>query len=386
LQPTIRNIETIFRDDSPGSFFSLRRFLYAVSLVYGIIAEGRRYAYTACWLSRKKLPCLVISIGNLTVGGTGKTPMTIYLAQWVSSLGYRVAIVSRGYRGKSEKKGAIVSNGNMLLLSAKEAGDEPFLMGATLKEIPIVVGQNRYRAGLLAINAFSPDVILLDDGFQHLKLHRDIDLVLVDHDAPFGNGHLLPRGPLREPTKTITEADAIVETRCQEKEGASQKLVKVLHPHSIDAPVFQCSALPFVSKIISASKSIGKNHLHPLQKSHPLPEKRAVVFSGIAHNDGFQKSIIEMGCEILAAIEFKDHHQYSESDFVAIQRMADEMKAECLITTEKDAVKIPKGRQWSVDLIVMGVRMDFGNQTRPFQKWVEKILSERIPIDRRSSR
>ena len=150
----------------------------------------------------------VVSVGNITVGGTGKTPMTIYVAQKLQQSGVRVAVISRGYKGRAESGGGVVSDGRNLLMDSEQAGDEPYLMAGRLKNIPVIVGKNRFAAGMLAINKFQSEVIVLDDAFQHLKLSRDIDLILLDYTRPFGNTHLLPRGILREPVTALRRATA----------------------------------------------------------------------------------------------------------------------------------------------------------------------------------
>ncbi len=193
--------------------FALNLLLTLLSKAYGTGVRLRRNAYASGFLKQKKLPCTVISIGNLTTGGTGKTPMTIYVAEQVRRLGYRVAVLSRGYKGAAEKSGGIVSDGNAVLMDPLSAGDEPFLLAASLKGIPVLVGHDRYQSGMHAINRFQTEVVILDDAFQHLALFRDVNLLLLDSSLPFGNGHLLPRGSLREPVSALDFSDALIMTR-----------------------------------------------------------------------------------------------------------------------------------------------------------------------------
>ncbi|MBU4464115.1 MAG: tetraacyldisaccharide 4'-kinase, partial [Proteobacteria bacterium] len=206
-------IKSIMTGKDKTCFFSMGSFLFIISLAYGYAVKLREFCYKIGIVKSKRLLCAVISIGNITVGGTGKTPMTIKVAQIIRRLGYKVAIISRGYKGGAEKTGGIVSNGHTILMESDKAGDEPFMMASKLKDIPVVVGQNRYKAGWLAIKEFDPDVIVLDDAFQHLNLKRDIDIVLLDCEHPFGNAHLLPRGILREPISALKRSDAFVLTR-----------------------------------------------------------------------------------------------------------------------------------------------------------------------------
>ena len=208
-----KKIEKVITSDSRNGYDWLVLFLSMASKVYGGVVKIRRIFYKNGILISKKLSCPIISIGNITVGGTGKTPMTIYVAQVVKNLGYKVAIISRGYKGKAEKIGGIVSDGKGLLMTPENAGDEPYLMANRLKDVQVIVGKNRFDAGRLAIRKFDPDVIVLDDGFQHLMLQRDLDMVLLDYHRPFGNGHLLPRGVMREPVSALLHADAIILTK-----------------------------------------------------------------------------------------------------------------------------------------------------------------------------
>jgi len=172
----------------------LHFLLMFLSMLYGFAVKLRTILYDKKIVKSRKLPCAVISIGNLTVGGTGKTPMTIYIAKLLKGLGYQPAVISRGYKGLAENKGGVVSDRQKVILSPEFAGDEPFMMAQNLKEIPVLVGADRFQIGMTAVTQFSLDVIILDDAFQHRRLYRDLDIVLVDDKSLFGNGYLLPRG------------------------------------------------------------------------------------------------------------------------------------------------------------------------------------------------
>ena len=201
----------------------LHFLLTFLSTLYGIGVRLRMILYDQGFFQTRKLPCAVISIGNLTVGGTGKTPMTIYLAQLLNGLGYKPAVISRGYKGLLEKKGGVVSDRQKVLLSPEVAGDEPFMMAQKLKEIPVLVGADRFRTGMKAVEQFSPDVIIFDDAFQHRRLKRDLDIVLIDDRTFLGNRHLLPRGILREPVAGISRGDLFVLTRCNDMSNSSSE-------------------------------------------------------------------------------------------------------------------------------------------------------------------
>jgi len=223
--PTLRKkIESIINSKEKNPASSLVSVLSAASALYGTAQRLRAGCYRQNLLRSQKLPCSVISVGNITVGGTGKTPMTIYVVRMLQQAGVRVAVISRGYKGSAEKDGGVVSDGRHILMDSEQAGDEPFLIASRLKNIPVIVGKNRFKAGLLAVSKFQPDVIVLDDAFQHLRLKRDIDLVLLDCARPFGNSHLLPRGKLREPVEALTRATACILTRAQS--GADEAVAK----------------------------------------------------------------------------------------------------------------------------------------------------------------
>jgi tetraacyldisaccharide 4'-kinase len=173
----------------------------------------RNALYKRGTLKTRKLPCRVISIGNLTLGGTGKTPMVVAVAGFLSENRKRPAVVSRGYGRQDETRILVVSDGRSLLVDARTGGDEPVLIGSKLSDVPVVVGNKRYEAAQYALKLFNPDIVILDDGFQHLQLRRDLDIVLVDAADPFGNGKLFPAGILREPVTALRRAHAVVITR-----------------------------------------------------------------------------------------------------------------------------------------------------------------------------
>ncbi len=219
-----RRIEMAARGEDPTPFFSIETVLMVLSVVYGGLMCLRARLYEKGVLPSKTLPCRVVSIGNLISGGTGKTPMTILVARMIRDMGCRVVVLSRGYRGRMEKTGGVVSDGRTIFKGPDDAGDEPYLMARVLTGIPVVVGQRRYEAGMMAVKRFKPDVIVLDDAFQHLRLKRDLNLVLLDSRSPFGNGHMLPRGLLREPLSALRRSHAVVYTRSEQALMAAIRL------------------------------------------------------------------------------------------------------------------------------------------------------------------
>jgi tetraacyldisaccharide 4'-kinase len=365
-----QNIESVMKKEENSRTGSFGSFLFAVSLLYGSIVRTREFFYRKKIFKSRKLPCKVISVGNLTVGGTGKTPMTIHLARRLSSQGYKTAVISRGY-GRSEKSAAIVSDGHQILLQSDEAGDEPFMIARNLKHIPVIVGQNRVKAGWLAIEKFAPDVIVLDDAFQHLKLVRDIDLVLLDYHRPYGNNHLLPRGTLREPISALARADAFILTRCDAVLGEDQAALKKIIGNR---PVFKTVHSPYISELISSKAGLKPLSIVGLKPA--LQGRKGFVFSGIAGNRDFRSTLKTLGCRIAGFSEFADHHRYSASDIEAISDSAYKAKADILVTTEKDYVRISPETRWTLDLAVVGAEISFGADDEAFGRFIEKVRND----------
>ncbi|MDX2502343.1 MAG: tetraacyldisaccharide 4'-kinase [Deltaproteobacteria bacterium] len=376
--PTIRKrIEIVMHSEKADSPGLLAPFLRGVSAVYGAAQKIRAIGYRHNLLQSKSLPCRVIAIGNISAGGTGKTPMTIYLARELQQSGKRVAVISRGYKGAAEKGGGIVSDGQNVLMDAGWAGDEPFMMASRLKGIPVVVGKNRHEAGMLAIREFEPDVIVLDDAYQHLKLKRDINLVLLDHDRPFGNSHLLPRGILREPLDALARADACILTRSPQ--GADLELfsnrskLKSVLPQ---IPVFSSYHAPYFYLI----KSGDRTPLNDISEFLTPPEldrvkqNKVYGFSGIARNDAFQHTVGKTGFNAVGYREFDDHHRYSATDLEDIVQTAKRAGANCLISTEKDHARIAHQMPLSMDMIVVGVRIAFNQGGQEFMSFVKSQL------------
>ncbi len=354
------------------------RFLMGLSRCYGSVMKIRDRFFRNHPERSRSLPCMVISVGNLTVGGTGKTPMTVYLATMLKNSGYRVAIVSRGYGGKASGTGGIVSDGEKVLLDADMAGDEPCMMARQLHDVPVVVWSNRYQAGMLAIKKFSPRILLLDDGFQHRKLKRDLDILLLDANRPFGNGHLLPRGTLREPIAMIQRADILILTRAGSF-NPEKPLLEKLSSNGLEAvaahtPLFLSSHSPYLHSIIlPGDDKAGINPAPSPEDLSILNGKPVFAFSGIAKNPDFRKSAATLGCRIAGYLEFSDHHPYHPSDFLKIVEAARKNNAEMIITTEKDFSRIDGRFQWPLPLSVIGVTLAIQKEKKFRELILEKI-------------
>jgi len=355
----------------------LASLLHGFSIFYGAVQRLRATCYRYPVVPSRALPCRVISVGNITVGGTGKTPMTIHVAAKIKRAGYKVVILSRGYKGRAEKHGGIVSDGRTLYMDAEQAGDEPFMIACRLKGVPVVVGRNRFAAGMLAISKFQPDVIVLDDAFQHLKLKRDIDLVLLDHVRPFGNSHLLPRGVLREPVSSLARSTACILTRCRAgaDEAAMSSLAKIqmLVP---GIPVFTSSHVPYGYVVQKGAHNSFEavTDVFLANDLEQVKHRKVFCFSGIARNDDFQHTVKELGFKVTGLLEFSDHHRYTAKDLATILRCAGDAGADRLITTEKDHARIAFKDPLPMELIVVGVKVSFGDNDRSFSSFLHDRL------------
>ncbi|MFC1829679.1 tetraacyldisaccharide 4'-kinase [Thermodesulfobacteriota bacterium] len=368
-----KKIEAVMRSRETAHLFSFESALFAISRVYGGAVKLRETLYKNGIFRSRRLPCTVISVGNLTVGGTGKTPMTIYIAQLVRHFGYSVAVVSRGYKGDAEKTGGIVSNGRIIFMTPDAAGDEPFMMASRLEQVPVLVGKNRFASGMLARNEFNPDVLVMDDAFQHLKIKRDIDLVLLDARYPLGNRQLLPRGLLREPVSALSRADAFILTRSDSRESDRFAGVKRL---ARGRPVFRSMHVSRRCYAVNgkhAESKITESSLSDCDGA-VLKGRRVFVFSGISDNADFRQTVERYGCRVTGFLEFPNHHPYSEKDFDRIRRSGEDAHAEFLITTEKDYFRIAGRVQLSMALVVIGIDPAFGEDEAPFTDYIKGRL------------
>jgi tetraacyldisaccharide 4'-kinase len=374
-----KKIEPVMRSKDRISGSPMSSTLFAMSLLYGAAQKLRAGCYQKNILQPLKLPCKVISIGNITVGGTGKTPMTVYVAQKLQQAGAGVAVISRGYKGGAEKDGGVVSDGKNLLMNSQQAGDEPYLIASRLNNLPVIVGKNRFEAGRLALSKFQPDVIVLDDGFQHLKLQRDLNIVLLDHDHPFGNGHLLPRGILREPLTALTRATACILTRSPNEPNAAASVnIEEIRAQLPKIPIFTSSHVPYTYSIKSGDQKPFEeiSDFHAPDDMGPIKHKKVFGFSGIARNDDFQRTVKNLGFDPRGFLGFSDHHQYTRDDLEGIIRTAGQAGADCLITTEKDHVRIAHQKPLSMELVVVGVRIDFVSGEKDFISIIQSCLQQ----------
>jgi len=373
-----KKIQNIMTGEGGSSLSSVEFILFTLSIFYGGLVKFRSKAYDKGIIKSKKLSCKVISIGNITVGGTGKTPMTIYVAELVQRLGFVVVVISRGYKGELEKTGGIVSNGKTVLMGPEKAGDEPFMLAARLNNIPVIVGKDRFEAGMQAVKNFNPDVIILDDAFQHLKLQRDINLVLLDAKHPFGNLRLLPRGILREPPSSLLRSDAFVMTRSGlASEIEVKNTLTGLKELTQSKPVFKTSHAPY-AYIVKKGKHIAFESISTSSLLYDfdfLKNRKVFTFAGIARNNDFFHTVESFKCDTADFLGFEDHHRYSDNDLNRIFSLAEKANVEFLITTEKDYARIANRTTLPVDLVVIGIEISFINDdSKAFADFIKNNL------------
>ncbi|MBI4536871.1 MAG: tetraacyldisaccharide 4'-kinase [candidate division NC10 bacterium] len=342
-----RRVEEAIAGEAPGVPCRVARLLLAgLAGLYGAGMGLRNVAYDRGLLRIRRLPCRVICVGNLTVGGTGKTPTVLWLARALASTGRRVAVVLRGYGSQAGAASRVVSDGGGLQEDWRSVGDEAALLAARLPGIPVLIGGDRYAAGLLALSAFQAEVIVLDDGFQHRRLHRDVDLVLVDATDPFGGGWLLPRGRLRERPTNLGRAHALLLTRADEGE-VTASLRERLERLAPGVPV--ASAIHKPSALLPLPDG-------PAERLEALRGSRVLAVSGIANPGSFRRGLEALGMEVAAHLAYPDHHPYGAAERAEIDRSARSRGARAIVTTEKDAVRL--GTHLPAELPVYAVRID----------------------------
>ncbi len=327
---------------------TLSSLLLILSIPYRFTVGVRNFLYDKGTLRSKKLPCPVISIGNLTAGGTGKTPLAILLGGMLKENGFRPAVLSRGYGRRGCKSIGIVSDGSRILMDHQEAGDEPFLMSLLLPQVPVVVGASRFLTGKTAIEELGADILILDDGFQHRGLYRDIDIVLLENSRPLGNGRLLPGGSLREPPRALRRADIIVMTGSSKE--ADSSLPACLQPLLKDlSHCFQSCHKALA--IIDANRDA-----RPLAF---LQGKSIYAFSGIGNPLSFRRTIEDLGASLAGFEAFPDHHYYGASELAGITAHAQLLQADIILTTEKDGARLLDFPYFLANIFLLRIEMAF---------------------------
>jgi len=344
-------IERLWRQDLPAADWPLWLALTpAAALFAGILALRARW-----WRSMARdAGVTTISVGNLTVGGNGKTPFTIFLASRLARRGYRVGIVSRGYGRLSNGGGAaLVSDGARLVLSPGEAGDEPVMMARSVAG-PIAVARRRVDGISLLARSAAIDIVILDDGFQHLRLRRDLDLILVNAARGFGNEWILPAGPMREPLGAIRRADVVILMALGENTGGAQ----------VASENAAFKGKPVMRAALRATSLVRSKNGKWRESQIAIDGQRVAIVSGLGSPEGFHATVRALGAQISSTLDYPDHHDYGVRDWKHIQDAA--RGAQLLLTTEKDLVKLEKFGAGAVPLYALRVEvvMDEGDEAR----------------------
>src|SRR5438128_6426764 len=323
----------------------LRSFLYLLSLIYERLVQFRLFLYRKRIFRERTLGCLVISIGNLTVGGTGKTPIVEKFARALQSGGRRVAILSRGYksvphpskrswlqrlRSDNIDPPRVVSDGKSLLLDSLTAGDEPYMLAHNLKSVIVLVDKDRVKSGLFAIDNWKVDTLLLDDGLQYLHLKHRLDIVLVDRQAPFGNEFLLPRGTLREPPHNLRRASYIFITKSTGE--SNEQLTQPIRRYNRTAEIIECAHKPLYLQNVFTGERL------PLER---LCGAFIGSICGIAAPESFEGALRKLGAQVDLAKRYIDHHYYAEAELTTFINRCIRRDLAMIVTTEKDAVRMP---------------------------------------------
>jgi tetraacyldisaccharide 4'-kinase len=357
----------------------VRAILYVLSKIFLVVAvKTRRFLYNVRILRDSTLGVQVIAIGNLTVGGTGKTPVVEKFARELQDQGRKVAILSRGYRSKPPPLGnrlmnkllfredstppRVVSDGKSLLLDSETAGDEPYMLASNLKDVVVLVDKDRVKSGRYAIEKFGCDTLLLDDGFQYWKLRgRRQDIVLVDRQQPFGNERLLPRGTLREPPSHLSRANTIFITK---SDGHTEELRQRISQYNPTAGIIECIHHPLYFEDVFTGQQHGLELIR---------DKKVATLSGIAQPESFEESLPTLGGTVVYTKRFADHHRFTQQEILNTINRGKKRQAEFIVTTQKDAVRFPKIDRRDLPIYFMRVEIKIMSGAKDFHDCVRKI-------------
>jgi tetraacyldisaccharide 4'-kinase len=328
---------------------AVRAGLSAAAAAYRAALTARSASYRIGLLSTRGLPVPVISVGNITVGGSGKTPLAEVVVLALAEMGARPAIVSRGY-GRRTRGVRIVADGGGLRLGARDGGDEPVLLAERLPGVPIVVGESRYEAGAVAVGTCFANALVLDDGFQHRALTKDLEIVVVSGSDPWGNGRLFPRGSLREPLSALKRAGLVVVTNPPTAASTSD-VARVLRRRGSAATVLSGAYRP---------TSLRRGDHVRAEAPEALAGRKVLLLAGLAAPRGFVATVESLGAEVAGLAEFPDHHWYTPGDLARVAARVREAGAEAVLTTEKDWVRLREMPRGDVPFWVLSVWLDMG--------------------------
>ena len=332
----------------------LKAFLSFLSLIYNLVVRGLIFLYR---LNPYRLNCKVISVGNITLGGTGKTSLVEFIARYLKKEGHKVAIISRGYKRPN-------GTGEVEKTEFKILGDEPCMLKNALKDIPVLVDPDRIRSSGLAIRNYGADTVVLDDGFQQWKIDKDLEIVTIDSSNPFGNQHLLPRGILREPLSSLKRADIFVLTKTN------------LNPDIQDIKDFLSSINPHALIIESIHHPLGFYRLNKrdeLLGTEALRGEAVSLICGIGDPYSFENLIISLGINIGLSFVFPDHHPYSRKDLENIARETRKKNINIIVTTEKDAARLPQPSAYNFQQTIFVLRIEL-KITKNEQEFHNRLL------------
>src|SRR5471030_1206787 len=371
-------LEVIFEERRDFRANLTRAFLFGSSRMFEVVVKARRFLYEVRILRDSTLGVQVIAIGNLTLGGTGKTPVVEKFARELRDAGRNVAILSRGYRSKpppfhvwlfnkiflreDQTPPRVVSDGKSLLLDSEMAGDEPYMLASNLKDVVVLVDKDRVKSGRYAIEKFGCDTLLLDDGFQYWELRgRRHDVVLIDCQQPFGNECIFPRGTLREPPSHLARANTIFITKSDGKTAGLRERIGKLNS---TAAVIECIHSPLYFEDVFSGERKGLDF---------LAGKKVASLSGIAQPEGFEQSLLKLGGELVYSKRFADHHRFTQQEVLNVINRSKKRAAEVIITTQKDAVRFPKIDRRDLPIYFMRVEIKIVSGANDFRDCVRKI-------------
>ena len=378
-------VDVILERREGGRANALKFVLGGFARLYERAVQTRLGLYRRRLLRAQELGCPVVSIGNLTVGGTGKTPVVEKFARALQDAGRKVAILSRGYRSKPKPllqrlrdrvllktdttPPRIVSDGQSLLLDSFSSGDEPYMLASNLRDVVVLVDKDRVKAGRYAVEKFGCDTLLLDDGFQYWRLRgRRTDVVLVDSQQPFSNGYMLPRGTLREPPSHLRRANVVFLTKVDRSTPAHSARIDELRVRVAKlnpaADIIECVHHPLYFENVFGDDRHGLDL---------LKGRKVASLSGIAQPESFESKLVELGAEIVLARRFADHHRFNQQEVLHAINRAKKRGATMLITTQKDAVRFPKLDRRDIPVYFMRVEIKIVAGAEGFEECVSRI-------------
>jgi tetraacyldisaccharide 4'-kinase len=379
-------VDVILERREGGRANALKFVLGGFSRLYERAVQIRLGLYRRRILRPQELGCPVVSVGNLTVGGTGKTPVAEMLARELQRRGRRVAILSRGYksvprpfmqrlRNKLFKHldlfpPRIVSDGQEVLLDSRRAGDEPHMLAKNLPGVCVLVDKDRVKSGLHALRHFDSDILLLDDGLQYQRLRHGIDVVLIDRQSPFGNERLLPRGTLREPPANLSRASYIIVTKSGPE--PDEALLARLRTLNRTAAIIECSHAPRHWEDLKTGMKFPLGHLRG---------RHVGALSGIARPESFEEGVRQLGAVVEVSKAFADHHRFTKKEILRFLEWCDRRSLDALVTTEKDAVRFPDIDQPQVPMLFLRVEIEILRGGSHWEELLSRLAAARVTTD-----